>query len=155
MKNLSEDAITNSPPPTYSLESGLLWSGSEGQVANAAAYLVCLLLCWLIVPVIYAVYRFVQAACHNYKLTDQRLHESVGILFRQTDALELYRVKDIRVQQPLLQRLVGCGRVIMVTSDRSTPVVVLNAIGNPHAVADLLRDCVERCRIAKGVREID
>ena len=152
---MTEDVTTNLPVSTYSSESGLLWNGSEGQVANAFTYLVCGFLCWLIVPLFYALYRFLQTACHTYSLTDQRLREGSGILFRQTDELELYLVKDIRVQQPLLQRLVGCGRIIMMTSDRSTPVVVLNAIGNPLAVADLLRDCVERCRVAKGVREID
>lgn len=155
MKYTTKKAIPNRPASTYSTESSLLWTESEGQIANALAYLVCGLLCWLIAPLFYALYRFLQTACHNYSLTDQRLREASGILFRQTDELELYRVKDIRVQQPLLQRLVGCGRIVMMTSDRSTPVVVLNAIGNPLAVADLLRDCVERCRVAKGVREID
>ena len=152
---MNDDAVANPPLPSYSKESCTLWSGSEGQVANANVYLVCFLLFWLIVPVFYALYRLIQTACHNYRLTDQRLHESTGILFRQTDELELYRVKDVSIEEPLLQRLVGCGRVVIVTSDKSTPLVVLNAVSNPHVVADLLRDCVERCRVAKGVREID
>lgn len=152
---MTEDTTINLPASTYSTESGPLWYESEGQIANALAYLMCGLLCWFIVPLFYAFYRFLQTACHTYSLTNQRFRETSGILFRQTDELELYRVKDIRVQQPLLQRLVGCGRIVMMTSDRLTPVVVLNAIGNPLAVADLLRDCVERCRVAKGVREID
>ena len=92
---------------------------------------------------------------HVYTLTDQRLRETTGLLFKHTEELELYRVKDISVEQPPRQRLVGRGRVILRTSDRSTPIVVLNAVPGALAVADLLRDRVERCRVAKGVREID
>ena len=47
------------------------------------------------------------------------------------------------------------GRVILRTSDRSSPVVVLNAVSQPLHVADLVRHHVERCRALKGVREID
>jgi len=43
----------------------------------------------------------------------------------------------------------------MQTSDRSTPVVVLNCIRTPREVACVLREHVEKCRVAKGVREID
>lgn len=131
------------------------WSASEGQVVNLGIYVVCLLTCWLVFPPLYALYRFLLTNAHVYQLTDQRLLETKGLVFKDTDVLELYRVKDVSIQQPLLQRLLGCGTVILLTSDRSTPSVVLSAIQNPHAVAELLREFVERCRVAKGVREID
>ncbi|HJV79499.1 PH domain-containing protein [Noviherbaspirillum sp.] len=155
MSDQYDDPYSGYPQPIYSPESGLLWAGTEGQIVNAGVYFLCLLFCWLVVPVIYAMYRCLKTVCHTYRLTDQRLQESSGILFRQTDKLELYRAKGISIQQTLLQRMLGHGCVVLLTSDRSTLVVVLNVISDPHAVARTLRDCVERCRIAKGVREID
>ena len=41
------------------------------------------------------------------------------------------------------------------TSDRSTPHIVIEAVPDPLGVADLIRECVERCRVAKGVREFN
>jgi membrane protein YdbS with pleckstrin-like domain len=151
-------ATHSSPDPAPAVlhaERGVQWSASEGQVVNLGIYVVCLLTCWLAIPPLYALYRFLLTNAHVYQLTDQRLLETKGLLFKDTDVLELYRVKDVGIQQPLLQRLLGCGTVILLTSDRSSPRVVLSAIRNPHAVAELLREFVERCRVAKGVREID
>ncbi len=39
--------------------------------------------------------------------------------------LELYRVKDIVLNEPFLLRLVGLSNIVLVTSDRSTPVFVV------------------------------
>ncbi len=144
----------NLPPSHYTQEVSV-WFSTEGQVGNAGTYFLCLLFFWLLVPLAYALFKIVATLCHTYSLTNQRLRESSGIIFRKTGELELYRVKDISVRQPLLQRLLGCGQVILLTSDRSTPQVVLNAVPAPIAVADLIRHQVECCRVAKGVREID
>lgn len=163
-------------------EGAVQWTATEGQVVNTGTFLLCglgflALLAlfglmtlaqgsaerlairgagfWIMLPLLYAGLCAWRTACHRYTLTDQRLQERSGILSVTTETLELYRVKDISVQQPLLQRLFGRGCIRLVTSDRSSPRVVLNAIPDPRSVADLLRACVERCRVAKGVREID
>lgn len=136
-------------------EAGVLLACSEGQVVNTHLFLLCLLTFWLVVPVLYTLWRVIVTGRHSYVLTDQRLREYTGVLFRNVEELELYRVKDISVEQPLLHALLGRGRVILRTSDLSTPTVVLNAVPEPRHVADLVRNCVERCRVAKGVREID
>lgn len=133
----------------------MLWTATEGQIVNSFTYLVCGLTFWLVLPAAYALYVFMRTACHRYELTDQRLLEHSGVFLRRTDELELYRVSDIAVEQPLLQRLLGRGRVVMRTADRSTPTVVLNAVSQPAAVANLIREHVERCRVAKGVRHFD
>jgi uncharacterized membrane protein YdbT with pleckstrin-like domain len=140
---------------TFTPDSTTVWSESEGHVGSAGYYLLCLLFCWLVVPLFMALVRYLRVTMHTYELTSQRLRERSGILFRRTDDLELYRVKDIAVDQPVLQRLTGCGRVVIESSDRSTPVIVLEAVPDPLAVADLVRDQVERCRVSKGVREFN
>jgi membrane protein YdbS with pleckstrin-like domain len=131
------------------------WCECEGQVASAGYYFWCVLFCWLIIPFFMGVARYLRVSKHTYTLTAQRLRVQRGLLFRRTEELELYRVKDISVDQPLLQRLAGCGRVMLETTDRSTPQIVLDAIPDPLAVADLIRDFVEQCRVAKGVREFN
>jgi uncharacterized membrane protein YdbT with pleckstrin-like domain len=142
-------------PARYDPDSAPLWYDAEGQVASLGYYVLCVVFCWLVIPVLMGVARYVRVSRHTYVLTAQRLREESGILFRRTEELELYRVKDVSIEQPFLQRLVGCGRVVLETTDRSTPHIVLEAIPDPLAVADLIRDHVERCRVAKGVREFN
>jgi membrane protein YdbS with pleckstrin-like domain len=128
---------------------------SEGQVVNVRVFVVCGVTFWLIVPLLYLLWRVLKTSRHQWVLTNQRLREFRGVLFRDVEELELYRVKDISIQQPPLQAMFGLGRLTLRTSDHSTPVVVLNAIPQPLALADLLRKYVERCRQAKGMRELD
>lgn len=142
-------------PAHYDADSSPLWHENEGHVASVGYYALCILFSWLLLPVFMGLERYLRISKHTYTLTVQRLRVQQGILFRRTEDLELYRVKDISVDQPLLQRLAGCGRVVLETSDRSTPHIVLEAVADPLGVADLIRDCVERCRVAKGVREFN
>lgn len=142
-------------PMLSNSESAPIWSATEGQVVNATWIVGALVGFWLIVPLLWTCWRMLQTTCHGYTLTTQRLRERSGVFAVQVDELELYRVKDISVRQPLLQRLFGRGQVILITSDKSTPKIVLNAIPAPNQVADLIRRHVELCRVDKGVREID
>jgi len=136
-------------------ESAPIWTSSEGQVVNANWMFFSLIGFWLVVPVLWMAWRMIETACHTYTLTTERLRERSGVLAVQVDELELYRVKDIAVHLPVVQRLFGRGQIVLLTSDRSTPRVVLNAVPAPGKVADLIRAHVEQCRVQKGVREID
>lgn len=163
----------------HTRDSVLLWEGSQGQISNILSYILALVACGLLFPIValvgfalpsaaqpyvafaplipltWLVWLCVVTAMHHYQLTGQRLRESSGVLNRETEELELYRVKDIIVKRPILYRFVGRGTIVIPTSDRSTPTIVLKCISDPMHVADLVREHVEKCRTAKGVREID
>jgi uncharacterized membrane protein YdbT with pleckstrin-like domain len=91
----------------------------------------------------------------NFELTNERLKHSSGVFSRSVEVLELYRIKDMKQELPLHFRLFGLGRILLETSDRSTPTVVLNAIHRSGEVADLIRSNVEAQRDKKRVREVD
>ena len=78
-----------------------------------------------------------------------------GVLNKRVDELELYRVKDYAMEQPLMLRLVGLGNVTMVTSDASTPTVAMRAIPGAEQVREKLRSAVQAERDRKRVRELD
>lgn len=128
-----------------------IWEGTPSQWTNV----VPILLCALIIPIPWSAYRWLKVKCTKYRLSSQRLRIETGILSRTFDDLEIYRVKDITLSQPCIQRLVGLGTVRMVTSDVSHPVVELPAIRDPQVVRDLIRDAVEKMRRERGVRELD
>lgn len=87
----------------------------------------------------------------RYDLTAERLLISSGWLTTRVDNLELYRVRELHLEQTLLGRTWNVGRIILATIDRSEPVVVLAGVRDPRVVFDRLRDQVEACRRRAGV----
>ena len=133
----------------------IVWRGTSSQWKNFGVYLLCSLLCWLLVPIFFALVRYLQTKCKVFELTTQRFKITSGVFTKVTETLELYRVKDIETRQPFLSRLVGIENVQMTTSDASSPIVLVDAVPSSVGFADKLRHQVEIIRQQKRVREID
>ena len=128
-----------------------VWRGAPSQWQNLGWWLACV----LVLPIPFALWRWLVVRNMRYVLTDQRLKSTHGVFNRVTDDLELYRIKDTRFEQSFWQRMVGIGDIELSTSDATTPLVRLANIGNADAVRDTLRGLVEKRRDAKRVRELD
>lgn len=74
-----------------------------------------------------------------YRLTTQRLFVSRGILSRTTDQTELIRVDDVRVTQRLVDRIVGCGTVEVISTDVSDAKLSLVGVAGPDKIAEHVR----------------
>jgi len=133
----------------------IIWRGSSSQWKNFGVYILCVLFCWLIVPIFIALSRYLQTKNKIYELTTERLKITEGIFSKVTDTLELYRVKDLETGQPFLYRLAGVENVQLKTSDISSPFIFIEAIPRTVGLADKIRNQVEIIRQQKGVREID
>jgi uncharacterized membrane protein YdbT with pleckstrin-like domain len=87
----------------------------------------------------------------QYRLTNQRLFVRTGFIKRKVDELELYRVKDVKVNQSLLQRILGFGSITVLSSDDSTPELTLIGILNPEEVKETIRTCYRAARRREGM----
>lgn len=137
------------------MEEQSIWKGTPSQVTNLSTFIVCGLTCFLIVPVFIACWRWLVTRCTVYEITTERILFTRGVLSKHTDTLELYRVKDIRVEQPFFLRLFGLCNVVLHTSDHTTPIFVLPAVETKAGLQDVLRKHVELRRDVKRVREVD
>lgn len=133
----------------------VVWEGSPSQVTNLGTYVVCFLTCWLVIPVFYAIWRWIELRCYRYRLTNERLAIMQGVFSRRMEELELYRVKDITFEQPFFLRLFGLATLVLDTSDQSRPVVLIRAIPRAQELREQIRRDVERLRREKGIREFD
>lgn len=134
------------------MEEKTLWQGGPSQLVNLGLFIVCGLLCWTVIPAIMIIAAYLRTKNTIYELTNQRLRITTGTLSRRVDEIELYRVKDSTVVEPFMLRSQGLGNVVVISSDMSTPGVVLLAISNPRAVREKLRTAVELRRDQKRVR---
>ena len=150
-------------------EEKTLFQGSPSQVLNFGAYLLsggvalaliaaAILLSqpWLalglLAPIGYAGWRWLLLRSRVYEVTTERIRVSTGILTRRTDELELYRVEDITLVEPLSLRMFGLGNVELATNDTSNPRLVLPAIKGVKQLREDLRKAVEERREKKKVR---
>jgi uncharacterized membrane protein YdbT with pleckstrin-like domain len=151
-----------------------LWTGRASQWTNAGVYLFALilsaaiiaaallifpigpiLLVLLIFPVGWAFWRWLTLRSRVYSLTSERLLIESGVFNKTTETLELYRVRDLQVDEPFILRLVGLQNIRLLTTDTSTPQVLLPALPAKAALRDKFRHHIEECRMRKRVREID
>lgn len=87
----------------------------------------------------------------SYRLTTQRLFIRRGWLAKHVNELELYRVKDVMVDQGGLQRLLGYGTITVLAADDTTPEVDLVGISRPTEVKEMIRTHYRAARQREGV----
>ena len=146
------EATNPTPPTPANPNEQVIWEGSSSQVRNLHIYLLCALFCWLIVPIIYALIKWIQLRSRRYEITTQRVRIRQGVFSKRTDELELYRVKDSIVLEPFWQRLFGLGNIVISTNDTTTPTITLEALPNAREIREKLRSATEECRDRKRVR---
>ena len=130
-------------------EEQLLWKGSPSQKPNIGFFLLTFIL--IIPPII----RWLKTRSTVYEVTTQRIIFHSGIFTKRREELEMYRVKDYTLVAPFLYRMFGLENLILRTSDRSSPDIVLHAVPKEEGLFDKIRAHVEAARDRKRVREVD
>lgn len=145
-----------------------VWSSAPSQMINAGQFILYgALTCFLIItpselpfyliliPIVLAFWQFLSVQNTIYELTNERLITHEGIFTKTIDELELYRVRDFRIQQPFHLRVVGLANIVLVTADITSPILILRAVPNARELLNEIRTLVEARRDAKGVRAVD
>ena len=133
------------------MQNEALWQGKPSPLIHLGLYLSCVLL----LPLPFALWWYWQVRSTRYTLTAERLVCQQGVFNRSQDEVELYRIKDYTITAPLRYRLLGLANLVLITSDRTHPELLLKGISDAYQVKELIRTQVEQLRVQKGVREID
>ena len=151
-------------------DENVLWKGNPSQWLNLGPFTASLLLALgiaagglffppafagLILPVIYAVWKYLTVRTRGFELTSERLKITSGVINQHVDKIELYRVKDSQLLRTWWMRLTGLASISLETSDRTMPSLVIPAIRGGTEMRELLRKQVEIQRDKKRVRELD
>ena len=150
----------------------ILFKGSSSPLANLGTFLLCgavlitaMVVSFLVPPPLnfllwaaagialgYGLVRWWLIKLRVYEVTTERIRLTTGILTRRTDELELYRVKDATLVEPLAMRLFGCGNIVVTTNDASTPTLELACLSGARELREQMRQSIEVCRDRKRVR---
>lgn len=91
----------------------------------------------------------------RYSLTATRLEIERGVLGRRLESIELWRVRDVVLDQSLLERMRGVGRLTVYSTDRVEPVLTLGPVAGARALFDRVRDTVAAARKDARVVPVD
>ena len=87
----------------------------------------------------------------TYEITSQRVRVERGILSKNKDSLELFRIDHFDLHKPLGMRLVSHCQLHLRSSDASFATVILYGIPDLEKLADTLRECSLRERTRRRV----
>ncbi|HEX9953987.1 MAG TPA: PH domain-containing protein [Allosphingosinicella sp.] len=103
------------------------------------------------------VWQWVENMSAQYSVVEDRLIIRRGIFMKSIDEVELYRVKDIRLDFSLINQWAGIGTLCIGSSDETTRggALVIRHVEQAEARREALRRLVEAARQKRRVREID
>jgi membrane protein YdbS with pleckstrin-like domain len=161
------------PPDPVNQETEL-WSGHPSQLLNLKAYflwsialpatfvlgmewreifyafIVLLPLC-----LVHLLHGYLHVRSVKYVITTQRVRIIRGILSRDIQEIELFRVEDTTAHQTLFLRLFGLGNITILSGDQRNPTLSLTAIPGAVQLRERLRQEVMNLRQRLGVRPLD
>jgi uncharacterized membrane protein YdbT with pleckstrin-like domain len=116
-----------------------------------------ILACAIGVGLVVIAVRWLQNLSAAYEITDQRLIVKRGLVMKSIDEIELYRIKDVRVDYSLINQITDIGTITITSTDRTTGNThfVLRDIPAARERREGIRKLVDRGRRLRGVREMD
>ena len=103
---------------------------------------------------LYLAYKMSELLSIKYIITKEQILYVHGAFNCTTDYVELYRVFDYQQRMSFLQRLMGLKTVIIMASDRNTPMLNIIGVKRNYDVVKIIRQRVEYNKRVKQIYEI-
>ena len=129
------------------------WGWLRGTLLGWGTLLLCLVGIGLIIVLI----KWIQNLATTYEVTEERLIIRRGIFIKSIDEIELYRVKDIRIDFSLINQWANIGTITLISSDETTrdaPMTIPH-VDDARRRREEIRKLVDAARQKRRVREID
>ena len=86
---------------------------------------------------------------NEYRIFEDSVEIQSGVVSRNIDNLQLFRVRDLGLSQGIAGRILGFGDVTITSTDQTTPHFTLRGIGDPRRVYETLRGLVSRSQATR------
>ena len=140
-------------PQTIDRFRSSTWGWLRGTLAGWATLALCLVGVGLVIVLV----KWIGNLATTYEVTDDRLILYRGIFSKSIDEIELYRVKDVRIDFTLINQWADIGTISIASSDETTRAgaLVIRDVERARQRREELRTLVNTARKSRGVREID
>lgn len=112
---------------------------TENQIAVASTYRVITGFALGIVVVLILIIKMVRLKMIYYEVSSDRIEWGRGILDRQVDNIDMFRVIDLKMRRNILDCIVGIGSVGLITTDKSDPEFEFEKVHRPRELYDIIK----------------
>lgn len=99
-------------------------------------------------------YKYFTLKSFVWTITDEVIYQRHGLTYVTTDQLELYRIIDYQEVQTPLQQIFKIKNIILVSTDKTTPHLLIKGISVDLPLMSMIRDRVEMCKSNKRIYEV-
>lgn len=108
-----------------------------------------------LIPVLWWAWNWLVIKTVTYTLSRERLKIRRGPINFRTNEIELYRVRDFRLLEPIWLRPFGLSSIVVVSADKSKPFTTIKAVPEGAKVMEDCRNAVQKRRVEFGTRDIE
>lgn len=108
---------------------------------------------WLLgfpLAILYYLYKVLLIRSEKLIISKEQILYEYGLFSVTIEFLEMYRIRDFTIEKPFLLRLIGAMEIIIRSTDKNNPNLILSGIKNSDVVFKI-RDLVELQRKNKNV----
>lgn len=121
------------------------WLGTA-QGSRILVFLIMLACCGLYFAGLYFYRKSIR-----FRVTSTNIETERGILSKKIDILELWRCRDVRYKQNLLDRILGIAHIEIFTADVTSPHIEITGLPASRQLFEQIRDSIELQRQARNV----
>ena len=107
------------------------------------------------VSIIMLLVAWARIASTQYRFTNQRLFKRTGLIAKHEEEIELFRIRDVKLSQGIIQRIFGIGDIVVISSDETSPILLIKGVRNPENIKETLRTAYREARKVEGVRNAE
>ena len=126
--------------------AGLIWGiGYSQKLASG----------WIVGPaglaplVIGGLWIYLVYVSTEYRVFQDSLEVESGIISRNIENIQLFRVRDIGLKQGIVGRILNVGNIAITSTDQSNPHFTLHGVDGPRGMYDTLRDLVSKSQATR------
>ena len=125
------------------------WIGRRIDASTSGRFL------FVVIPLVMAGLFFFGLHLHRksirFRVTTANLETESGILSKKIDVLALWRIKDVRYRQNIIDRMLGIAHLEIFASDATSPHVEIVGLPASRQLFEQLRDSIQIQRQAQNV----
>ena len=100
-------------------------------------------------------YSVVNIMCWEYQFHDDYIVEKKGVFNVTEETVNYFRIKSIKVEQPLWMRFFGLSIIHVTTSEQFKPMIIFYAVEHAHVYVNMLQQLTKISRKEHGIRDMD
>ncbi|RYG66142.1 PH domain-containing protein [bacterium] len=92
---------------------------------------------------------------NKYRISNYRIDHEEGLLSKRIDTIELWHVDDVRMEQSVVDRMMGVGTITIHSNDPTSPILPLRSLPDPRRLLDAIKQRIIAVKRQRGVVKFD